>query len=198
MAINYPGPFEVRIFYTTAEPAGVNEHVLRLSCQMSISADPGDPFSDWIPIDKGGSAVTALNAKVDALMAVIQPLMPVTTDFSLAELWEYAPGTFDAVYRSSYDLNLLGTNATAVVPFSQTIWSFRSQLGGVMKVDLRGTPYAAGPRLSFPTPTNVVNTFANFMLADASIWWARDNSYPVAAIRWLPGSNEHAFKQINR
>lgn len=198
MAINYPGPFEVRLFYTTNEPAGVNEHVLRLSFQMAVEADPGDPFSDWIPVDKAGASVIALNTKVDDLITLIKPHFNTNVDFSLAELWEYAPGTFDAVYRSSYDVNVAGTSPSATVNHAQTVLSFRTALGGVMKVDMRGTVLAKGPQQSFPTNIAAINTTATGFLAGTSIWWGRDNSYPVASIRYLPGENEYSFKQINR
>lgn len=198
MALNYPGPFEVRLFYTTNEPAGVNEHVLRLSCQISVEGDPGDPFSDWIPIDKGGNAVGSLDGDVDALVTLLKPMFNTAVDFSLAELWEYQFGTFDSVFRSSYDINQSGTAATATVNHSQTIWSFRTALGGTMKIDLRGTIHGSGAQQSFPTGVAAANSVATAFLASNSIWWGRDNSYPVAAIRWLPGLNEHSFKQINR
>jgi len=198
MALNFPGPFEVRLFYTTNEPAIIAAHQLRLSCNMSIEGLPGEPFSDWIPIQKNGSAVTTLAGHVDALVTAIRAAFHTSADFERAELWEYAPGTFDAVFRSAYDVNVAGSSATVTANFAQTIWTFRTTGGGIAKLDLRGTIYPASARASFPTSNATADAIHAYMLAPERIWIGRDGGYVLAGVSFLPGSNEHAFKKVNR
>lgn len=198
MPVNFPGPFEVRLFYTTGEPTVIRDHVLRLSCRMNIMGNPGDPFGAWIPVQKDGSAVVNLQTHVDSLVTALKPVFSTATDFSFAELWEYVPDSFDAVYRSVYDVNQSGTSTTASGEASQTIISFRTTLGGVAKLDLRGTVLSPGAMQSFPTSVPAVNTLATYMLDNSRIWIGRDGGYLLAAIKYLPGQNERAWRRVNR
>lgn len=197
MTANFPGTYEVRIQYLTDEPAEIAGHELRLSCEMSIAADPGDPFTDWIPVQKDGSAVTTLKTHVDNFLALVQPAHSTATDYIIAELWEYAPASFDAVFRSAYTLGLSGTGG-ATVPYSQTIITFRSTLGGIGKLDLRGAVFGAAARLSFPTANTTINALAAALVAGSSIWHARDQGYFIAPLFTLIGQNERAWAKVNR
>lgn len=198
MALNYPGPYELRVNYVVnAEPVNVRNHQLRLSCQMAVTGNPGDPFNLWTPIQKDGGTIVTLANHLNALIGVIDDCFHNTTDFVNAELWQYTPGTFDAIYRSASAIATSGVSSTATAQLSQTIWTFRSQLGGIMRVDLRGTIFTPGAFVSIPT-TGVQQAVATYFLGGTSPWWARDNSYPLAGLKVLPGQNEHAFKEVNR
>jgi hypothetical protein len=198
MAINYPGPYEIRIAYVTAEPAPANRHILRLSCEMSIAGDPGEEFSGWIPEQKDGSAVDTLESHLDALLAILKPMFPATTSFNSAELWEYAPGTFDSIFRSSHSIAEVGSSGTASVDFGQLIITFRSENGGIAKIDVRGSDTPVGNRVGFPTGDTSINALAAHLIAPSSIYVARDGGYLLSALFALPGLNEAAFKAVRR
>lgn len=198
MPINYPGPFEIRINYLTDEALANAAHQLRLSCVMSVTGNPGDPFSSWIPIQKNGSAVSNLATHVDNLMTVLRPLYKTAVSFTDAELWEYNPGTFDAVYRSSYALALAGTSASSTITASQSILTFRTALGGIMKVDMRGTVFSPSITDAAPFTAGSYATLAAIFTAATDVWVGRDGGYPLAALAFLPGQNEHAWKVANR
>jgi hypothetical protein len=165
---------------------------------MSIEGAPGDPFTDWIPEQKNGSAVDDLQQHLDALVAFLQPFYPAATDIISAELWEYAPGTFDAIFRSAESIGVNGTSGTGSQNYAQTIITMRSGSGGIGKIDLRGTIYAAGPRSGFPTSLVPVDNMLAHLLAPSSIYVARDGGYFLTGLFYLPGSNEQMFKKINR
>lgn len=198
MPINYPGPYEMRISYVTAEPTPANRHVLRLSMEMSIVGDPGEPFSGWIPVQKDGSAVDTLAQHLDALLAILKPMYPAATSFNSAELWQYAPGTFDSIFRSAEVIGEVGTSVTASVEFGQTIITFRSELGGIGKIDLRGSDTPVGNRQGFPTGDVSINALAAHLTAGTSIYVARDGGYLLAPLFFLPGTNEAMFKLVRR
>jgi hypothetical protein len=164
---------------------------------MHDVANPGDPFSSWVPYVKNGTFASALSARVDTLITKIKPFFFNTTTFVNAELWEYAPETFDAAYRSVYPINVAGTHASGSVIGSQSILTLRTFGGGIMKVDLRGTSSVVGPRIAIPA-SGIIFDLAVYMADALCPWWARDNTYAAVALYWLPGLNEHAFKVLNR
>lgn len=197
MAINYPGPFEVRINYVTDEPAVIASHQLRMSCIMSIEANPGDPFSDWYPEQKGGSNTIPLDTHVSDLLNVVKPYHNTAVAYVSAELWEYAPNSFDAVYRSAYSPSNEPTGVPATVPASQAVFTFRTQLGGIMKFTWMGVHIS--PNVSIPFggagyPTAV----ATYILGNTAPWIGRDGSFPIAALAFHPGQNEALWKKVNR
>jgi len=197
MTANFPGPFELRINYISNEPSTINEHQLRLSFECGLTGDPGDPFDAWHPITKGGSSALGLDSHVTALMAAIEDNWSNTTDFLDAELWEYDVGTYDAIFRSTEAIGTSGGSGSGTQSMSQSIWTFRAALGGIMKVDFRATIHAPGTKVSLPS-TGIVQSTADYFLDDDSPWWARDNSHPIAALKFLPGQNERAFRKLNR
>ena len=198
MAINYPGPLEARIFYLTNEPSQIAEHVIRFSFQAAIEGDPGDPLNNWKPLTKAGSSALGLFTHVTNLLAVLRPFFNTVTDFSHVELWEYTPGTFDAVFRSSEAIALGGTSGTATSVASQTMMTFRTQGGGIFRLDMRGTTSAPGVRIIPPFAAGTALNLSNYMLDGDSPWIGRDGTYPLATVKFLPGQNEHAWKAVNR
>jgi len=199
MAINFPGPLELRIFYTTDENSVINDHVLRhsLAAATAGEGDPGDPFSAWT-IQLRGGTTTPLDDWTDALMILIDDFYASAVDFTHAELWKYQPSSFDATYQATYALGLSGTSGGATVDASQGIITFRTAVGGVAKIDLRGISLGAGPKQSFPTAAAIVNALASFLSGSLSAMIGRDGGFLVAPIFWLPGQNERAWKRVNR
>lgn len=197
MAINYPGPFEVRIKYLTNEPAPVPNHVLRLSCNCTLTGNPGDPFTSWFPVTKLGSNAINLSTKVDDLILEMKKHLNTASTILVAELWEYTPGTFDAVFRSTKNIAVAGTSGTVTRDGSQAIWTYRTQNGGIFKFDLRGQINAVGAKIALPG-TGDVASMNTYLLAGTTPWLARDGSYPVAGLFFHPGQNERAFKKLYR
>jgi hypothetical protein len=194
MALNYPGPYQVRIFYSVSSRV----HVVALNVQMSVEGSVGDPFSDFIPLQRNGSAVTTLDTHVDNFVTVAKPFINTGQDFDFAELWKYTPDTFEADFISSYTLGVAGTSGSATKNASQLIWTFRTQEGGSMRVVLMDTTYDQAitvPYGSMDTPTKAL---ADDITAGTNVWLARDTSYPFNSIAMFPGSNEALFKKIYR
>jgi hypothetical protein len=198
LAINYPGPFEIRVNYVTDEDVKIRNHQLRLSFQCGLTGNPGDPFTAWKPIDKLGSSVTDLKVHVDALVVAMKPSFFSACSIVNAELWEYAPNSFDAVYRSVYAIAVVGTSGSGTVPGNQAVTSYRTRNGGIFKTDLRGTVNVIGAKQAFPLGSSPQKTMSDYILLNTTPFWGRDNSYPLAGLAFFPGSNEHAFKVLYR
>lgn len=198
MAINYPGPYELRVNYITAIATYPTlEHQLRVSCDMSIPADPGDPFSDWVVKLKNGGT-QALNAVVDAFVLKLKAAFDANADIIDCELWEYEAGTFNAAFKSVYAIAVAGTNGGTATVDGQAILTFRSSLGGSARIDVRRPVVIAGPTQGFPTTVTWVNDLADYVISGSSPIVARDGGYLFAKLHYLPGANEAYFKKRNR
>lgn len=197
MAINYPGPFEVRINYLTDEAVPVNVHQVRLSCAMGTQGSPGSPFTAWFPYQKGGAFGTSLNLVVDAFVLEMKKHYTAACTIQNAELWEYAPQTFDAVFRSAYAIAAVGTGSGTTRDAGQVIWTWRTAVGGVMKLDLRGSINASGVKVALPSTGNIA-AMNTYMLASTTPWIGRDGGIPISGLFFLPGQNERSYKKLYR
>jgi len=197
MAINYPGPFEVRVNYVTDENIAIRNHQLRMSTIMSIEGEPGSPFADWFPEQKGGDNSIALSTHTENLLNIIKAYHNTAVAYSSAELWEYAPGTFDSVFRAAYSPTAEPTGVPTTVEASQVVMTWRTIAGGILKLTWMGSHVAPGATIPAPGSGGIATAF-NYMTADACPWVGRDGSYAVAGIAFHPGQNEALWKRVNR
>ena len=194
MAINYPGEFEVRINYTTLG----RKHQVRFSFDANVTGAIGEDFTNWIPIQKNGSAVATLDTHVDALAALLQDYYTSSGSIDDAELWKYAPLSFDAVWQSSYPIGLTGTGAGSLVAAAEYIMVFRTSAGGTMRFTLLEGTIAFGVRDTLPLSYAPLDEIADFILAPASIMRGRDSGVPVVLTGGFSGQNESVFKKVYR
>lgn len=195
MALNYPGPYQVRIFYT----AQSRVHVHALNFQVdAITPQVGDLFSDIYPMDKGGASATTLDLIVDDYVALIDNIYNTGASIDFAECWAYEPESFEATFISSYTINAAGTNGAATEAASETIFTFRTQEGGSMRLSLLDTVVDPGVAQSYGDLAASYQAIVDFVLSSDNIWLARDTSYPTSFIKMYPGTNEALFKKIYR
>ena len=196
MAVNYPGPYEVRIFYTVdTTPGGPRQHQCRFSCTLVGTPSPGDPFNT-IDVFLSGGTSAALHTTTLAVVNVLEDLFNSTdATFDYAELWKYESGTFNADFVSSYTIGSAGTSASATVPCSESIFTFRSTNGGVAKLVLLDTVGAPNQPAAYADLNAINKAIVDYwMSATLSPVKARDNGTPFSFIRLFPGQNEALFK----
>lgn len=198
MAVNFPGPFEARFSILTNEAGGVGQHQLRLSTQVPGGVNPGQSFGTIFPEQRGGAVDISLQSACEALLGLINGFYATTSAFGAIELWEYIPDSFDAVFRSAYSPSTEPNGGATTVPASQTYFTFRTINGGIMKLCLMGTTIVEDSSQAYPTGDSEVNAVFAAFLADTSIWWGRDNSFPIAGLKFLPGRNEDLWKKLYR
>lgn len=203
MAINYPGPYELRIGYTAAQlVTPIIQHVQRLNVKLVEPAPQGAAFATYNFIDKAGVNTNALNTLVENWLAKLVPLMNTLTTIDYVELWKYPTAqSFDSVFWSSYTpVIVAGTNPGAAVASSQAIWTFRTQEGGIMKVNLIEGVVASGNPLAYAAQTAAQKAVVDFVLSGDGVnytapFLARDTSYPFGSLKLFPGQNERIFKK---
>lgn len=199
MALNFPGPGEVRLFYTT-QPASATPitHVAKYNVSYLGDPDPGDEFSAIQVIDRLGVAHD-LDDVVDTWVTQIRPLFGTGGGNSIdyAEFWIYTAGTFDAHFVSSYTIGLAGTSGSAVVSAGQSISTFRTQEGGIFKIVFLESVIQPGFKDTAPFSNAALEAIRQSIVAGTTPWLARDTSFPFASIAHYPGQSEHLFKIRN-
>lgn len=197
MALNYPGPYEVRIYYDVAIGTKTLSHVQRVNVSPLAAVNPGDEFST-IDVDTKSGIGNALDTIVDGWIAALQPLYGAAeADFNFAELWAYAPNSFDATFISAYGIGLPGTGSASLAG-GQWIASFRTIEGGSMKISLMETNVAAGPKRAYAGLSANEQAIVNYVQASTGAFLARDTSFPLTFTNVFPGQNEKTFKQRYR
>jgi hypothetical protein len=193
MAINFPGEWEVRINYTAIAGGVTYEHQHRLSIKMDSVGTPGDPFSDWVTLQRN-LATRTLDAWLVDYIGVADYQFRTDTDFTTAELWRYPAESFNADFYSVETIGLSGSSALATVEDAQTVYSFRTTTGGVAKADWRHTVFNLATFESYPFVIADKNTYVEFLADATSPVIGRDNGYVFAPLKFLPGTNEDLTK----
>lgn len=195
--VNYPGPWEVRIFYNTTSAGKTNNSVMRMSVDVDTPPDPGSAFEDYSLKSRQG---LFYNAKtfVDALIVLVKVAFHTSSNFSHAELWKYQTGTFNADFQSSYTIGVAGTSATATSQLFESITTFRSQNGGSARLHLVQPVYGVNITDTYPFATQSMQDIAAFVVSLNSPMIARDGGYLFSPLHWMVGQNEKLFKDFYR
>jgi len=194
MAINYPGPYQVRIFYTIS----TRTHVVRLNVNLAADPLPGDAFSTINAVQRNGTNIP-LNTAVSAFVVHWAKFFNnASVLITHAELWKYDAASFDAQFVSVFDINAPGTIAAATVQASQVILTFRTQEGGIMRIDALDTWWPQSASLSYSGIGTAAQLFVDAIVSPTNVWLARDTSYPFSFLRLHPGQNERLFRKIYR
>lgn len=194
MAINFPGPYQIRLNYTVKG----RRHQQRLNCELDVDLGPGLLFVNY-SLKRRGAAAAGLSGLVDAWKLLIDNIYN-TTDaaFVDATLWKYTAGTNDAVFYSAYSIGLTGADAAATVDAGQVRLSFITQEGGTMFLDFMDSNIPSAPTESFPFATVNLDAIADFIISINNWVLGKDTSYPIAARAANPGINERWYKVLNR
>lgn len=195
--VNYPGPWEIRIFYGTTAAGLVTNSTMRLNVDVDTPPDPGSAFADYDLKSRSGLVYNAASF-VDALIALVRPAYHTGSNFSHAELWKYQTGTYNADFQSSYTIGLAGTSATATNQWVVSIVTFRSQNGGSARLHMVQPVYSVNITDTYPFATASINDIADFITGLSSPVIARDGGYLFSALHWLVGQNERMFKVAYR
>lgn len=198
MPINYPGPFQVRFNYTVPT-VNVLPHTFALNCNCpTLVGAPGDPFTEWTPVQRNGGAVKTLDTHVDDLVEKFRAAWNNTVTMVNAELWKYQPLSFNADWQSTKGIGLTGTGTTAPIANRQIIMSFRTTQGGHSRFVLMEHGSTPGPTQQLPLGSVALDAIADYFLDGNNPWIGRDNGYPIAFLGMHPGENERLFKKRYR
>lgn len=205
MAINYPGPYELRIKYTiTSLTSPTIQHVQRLNVSLEEVAAQGDVFGNYVINDIDGVTTSDLDTLVEAFLAIQNALYHTSTTIDGIELWKYPTAqSHDSVFWSTYTpIANAGTSVSAAISAGQDILTFRTQEGGTMKLSLMEDVQTPGVPKAYAAADAVITDLVDFILDGDAVNYSapflgRDTSYPFAFNRQFPGRNEHLWKNRN-
>lgn len=197
MALNYPGPYEVRIQYIVSVSGVSLSHEQRLNVDLVTPVPVAEPFTTIVANERDGGT-NSLEAWVDTWVAALQPHFHTSATISLAELWKYEPFSFEASYVSTYDISLAGTSGAAPVPAGQAIWAFRTVEGGIMKINLMECSIQSGVSRAYVAMSAIEKAIVDLIVGGNNCWLGRDTSYPFAVTQLHPGANEALYRKRYR
>lgn len=196
MAFNFPGPYELRLFYTLTISSVALVHQARYNIDLAAPPTPGDAFSTMTVKTKDGTNPTlAFFASGWAALfkAALSSNAGCTVDYY--ELWKIEPESFDASYISTESVAAAGTSGSATIPAQQSIMTFRTALGGVLKINVLEGIAAAVGRDTAPFSTAALEAMRAAVIGGGNPFLGRDGSYPFASIAHFSGTNEAVFKR---
>lgn len=194
MVTNWPGPYDMRFFYTVQG----RDHVQKLNCSPTTDPAVGTALGDIDLELQGGGVVDAETAADDWADLMKTMFSDSGAVINRVELWKYDFESYNATYVNAHALLVDGTNVLATVPASQGVMTFRTTEGGVLKLNFLDTVFPAAIKEAFPAANAGINAIAGFVSNSTNWILGRDTSYPILALNWLPGQNERLFKEIYR
>jgi len=197
MALNFPGPYQLRFYYTTANSSHpALQHSQRFNIQLSVDVDPGDPFSAAGILTGSGGTIGA-DIIVDDYLALVSQIYSnaANNTWDFVELWKYTPGTFEAQFMSVYATNVPGASASAMNPANEQIMVFRTSQGGIMRAHYEESILSIGLPDTPPFANAALDDIREFIDTTPRPFLGADTSYPFATIALYPGQNEALFKR---
>lgn len=195
--VGYPGPWQMRFNYVTATSFGNRQHVLRMNMDVDTPPDAGSDFNQYDLISRAGLYYNA-ETWADAFAAAMADIYYTGSTIVDAELWKFESGTNNGAYQSSYTLSVAGTSASPSNANGQAVMSARCQDGGIAYLHFMESIATAGPKYTYATAGVTVQAIWDLITANNSPMLGRDGSYAFSPLYYLPGQNEHWFKESYR
>ncbi len=199
MVQNFPGPYELRFSYQTVTGGVTLSHTQRLNIDLTADPNPGDAFNNINAKTRAGIATPDLATVVEAWITLMAYRFHTTTVFGIVELWKYTAQSFDALFISSYNPTAnAGLNANPVQGTRQEVFTFRTQEGGILRIQLMEGMFDSNVKEPYPTSAQDVDDIFEFVISTVNWILARDTSYPFSALNHLGSENEKLFRIRHR
>jgi len=145
-------------------------------------------------VQKNGVSVDFSTA-IDAFVTLLRPLFANTTEIIKADAWFYPVNAPDPIWVYSHPIGLLGTGVTANLLAGQMVISFRTILGGIMKLYLMEGSYTTNARNSYPFGAGNLTNLTNYMIGVTSWIYGRDNGALIVPM-WATTKANDALRKI--
>jgi len=187
MAINSRAPAFVLLKYT----ANNHAHVM----SFCISPDTIGVGVNTIVNTKFGSTSALSDSLTEDLIPVLVPFFRGADSFDEAEVYSQPTPDDDPLYCETIPIAMVGTNAGTTTPFGQGVLSLRTAAGGIGKVYLMEGVLGSNIHDPRPFTDPRVTDLANYLTGPGSIWYARDNSFPILGLTWNTKTNDALRKK---
>lgn len=199
MPNNLPGPYEIE-FQLSGWTSPSREHVLRFSVAV-VGTPPAGELPSNIDIQKMGGATAKLDVVANQIWSFYRQVYHTSITVVGYTLWKYVSGTLAKDFVAAGTVTTpAGTSATAPIVAQQVTLTYRSANGGILKNVLIEPSLSGDARVTL-VPNSAgsgIQRIAAYVLSADNVLLARDDSYPVAALRSSPGQNERVWRKIFR
>lgn len=198
MAENLPGPYEIE-FSMNGWVSPVRQHVFRVNCIAIGSPAPGTAPTA-IDMQKMGGATAKLNVVANQIWEFVRLFYAASIVASGYTLWRYVTPTLAKDFISAGALTNPACSGSAGANAAQLTQTYRSGNGGIMKVVLLETNQSGDAQIALvPNGAGSASQrLAAYVMSADNVAIARDDAFPVAALRDSRGQNEQIWRLINR
>lgn len=190
---SFPGPYQVEINYSI--PA--RSHKMRIDCQVVGSPVPGTSPSQ-IDVQVANGTTKPLDQAVDELIALLQPICSNTMTFNDFTLWKFTANTYQRQFVTTEPLGVLGTATAGANPAHYRIWTMRTIGGGIAKLTLLEDTNTSNDQVPYASLDVNSKALVDYLIGNTGWLYARDNTYPIAALYESRGQNEAIWRKIYR
>jgi len=182
MAINSLSPAFIKILYSN----GSVQHKMVLPTKFDGAVTPGVNPNLLLHSSANNTFTSSMSSWGDLL----KPCFGTGTVFNSAEVWSQPTPDDDPVWIYTYGMGQVGTHASANITAEQVVMTFRSDLGGLSRLYLMETPFAANVKVLYGAMANPLLAVANFVVGSSSWIWSRDNGKPILCLQYKTKYND--------
>ena len=193
MAENFPGPYEIELFYTIQGKT----HIQRLNVDVQSAPAVGDAPTS-ITLETRDAAGIALNVAVTAWVNLHKVGYKSDCTFNSYNFWRYDALSYVRTWITSGVVGVAGTATPANLLASQVTYTFRTLEGNVMRIVLLEGVDLGNTRIPYASLTGYTKAIMDYVVASNTWVLGRDTSYPVAQLNLVGGQNEKVFKSRYR
>lgn len=197
MTKNFPGPYQLRLKYTvTPDNFAAIQHTLNLNVNL-YGSFPGDGTLTDVVILRKDAGQWLLADFIEELVEQLQPHYNADdTTFDFAELWKITDQAFSGIYIGTEQVGLPGTATGTTKIATASIYQFRTQEGGLMKIQLMEDIFPGGFRIGYAGLGTESAAFVDWVMSAlyGPAILGRDTSYPIAFLNVAAGQHEATFK----
>lgn len=164
-------PGYIKLFYSS------NGHGHEMVIPVRYDGTP-TPGTEPNVLQSGGTP-QAVTAALTAFITVIKPYIHTSGSFTGFECYKKLAGS-DPVFLYGNDLAIAGTGVTAATPYGQVVFTFRTSVGGILKIYVMEPITAPNTRSPIRTTSGApLGALATYMLGATALPVGRDEGVPI-------------------
>lgn len=187
MAQNSRSPGYVVIHYTS------NGHSHDFT--FCIKPDVIEQGSATTVYTKFGTTTGLSDALTEDFVPLLADLFPATATFHEAEVFSQPTPEDEPLFIEVIPLAIVGTSGSATVALGQFVMTLRTEAGGVAKLYLMESVMAVNVKDPAPFSNGDVAALGAYLVSAASVFYCRDESYPILALNTTTKTNDALRKK---
>jgi len=188
MAINSLSPAFIRLYYSNSG----RQHVSVLPTKFFGTPVPGTAPNVLIHSDGSNTFTAFMSVYINALDVFFDTI----TSFDYADIWSQPTPEDDPVWIYTYNSGAIGTSVTNLEIASQLAMSFRTSLGGVLRIYMMEQAEPVNQAVSYADMGVGAKAFADLVIGGSSAIYGRDGGKPVACLGYKTKTNDVLRRRI--